>query len=128
MNWRDNGYAYESDDMGPLTIAQAPAQTRASFLVKTYLHLVGAILLFVALEVLFFSSETILGLGVTLLQTGSLAWLGIMVLFVAAATLANRLAHSDQSPAIQYLGLGLYALIEAIIFLPLLLLAMSVAP
>ena len=119
---------YHQDDMGSLTVAQAPAATRASFMVQTYLHLVGAILLFVGIEMIFFSSETIVGLAASVLQSGRLAWLGIMVLFVGAAALANRLAYSDQSPMVQYLGLALYAFIEAVIFLPLLLLAMMFAP
>ncbi|MDD3469645.1 MAG: Bax inhibitor-1 family protein [Thermoguttaceae bacterium] len=122
------GRNYDYDDMGSLTIAQAPAETRASFLVKTYLHLIGAVLFFVMLEVLFFQSETMLELGVALLQSGRLAWLGIMVFFVGVATAANWLAHSDQSTPLQYLGLGLYAVAEALIFLPLLILAMAVAP
>ncbi len=122
------GGNYDYDDMGSLTIAQAPTQTRASFLVKTYLHLVGAVLFFVALEVLFFQSDTMLEFGAALLSTGRLAWLGIMVFFIGVATAANWLAHSDQSTPLQYLGLGLYAVAEALIFLPLLILAELVAP
>lgn len=128
MNWQNSEYGYESDDMGSLTVAQASVQSRASFLFKTYLHLVGAILLFVAIEVLFFSTPAIRDFGEMLLTTGRMAWLGIMVLFVVAATLANSLAHSERAAAVQYLGLGLYALIEAVIFLPILLLAEAVAP
>lgn len=128
MSWQNSEYGYESDDMGSLTVAQASVESRASFLLKTYLHLVGAILLFVAIEIAFFSTPAIVELGATLLTSGRIAWLGIVILFVVAATLANGLAHSERSAVVQYIGLGLYALIEAVIFLPLLLLAMAVAP
>ena len=48
------------------------------------------------------------------------SWLFVLGAFIGVSWLADEWAHSDASPQTQYMGLGLYVLAEAVIFLPLL--------
>ncbi|MCR9234172.1 Bax inhibitor-1 family protein [Gimesia chilikensis] len=98
----------------------AIAEERAAFIRKTYMHLTGAIFVFMGLEFIIFSSPTLLR-GVLSLFTAS-PWI-ILIAFLGASWLASSLASSAKSLGTQYLGLGLYTLAEAIIFVPILFLA-----
>ena len=56
---------------------------------------------------------------------GDLNWLLVLGVFMAVGWVANYWAHSQTFPLLQYLGLGLYTLAEAILVLPLLAIAIS---
>lgn len=104
--------------------AFAGVDARASFIVKTYLHLVGAIFAFVFLEVGFF----MVGIDELFLRfysalPGQFGWLLILGGFIAAGWVANRWAMNATNPTMAYAGLGLYVLAEAVIFIPLLYMA-----
>ena len=106
---------------GSLAI-DAPVDVRRTFIRKTYVNLMVAIYAFVALEWLFFS----LGWEVRALQllgNTPMTWLLVMGAFFVVSVVANRWAQSGTSPAMQYAGLYLYVVAEALIFLPLLALA-----
>lgn len=108
---------------GTLAI-DAPVDTRRAFIRKTYTHLAAAIYAFVALEFLFFS----LGLQNLFLQAlinTPYSWLLVLGAFVVVSMIADRWASSDTSPAMQYAGLFLYVVAQALIFLPLLALAQA---
>lgn len=108
-------------NFGALAI-DAPVDARRSFIRKTYLNLMVAVYAFVALEWLFFS----LGWEARALQligNTPMAWLLVMAGFFVVGIVANRWASSGASPAMQYAGLYLYVVAEALIFLPLLALA-----
>jgi FtsH-binding integral membrane protein len=97
----------------------ATADERKSFIQKTYVHLMLAIYAFVAFEWLFFS----LGLEQPALQflgTSRFAWLIVLGGFMGISFLANRWALSSTSRGMQYAGLSLYVVAEALIFVPLL--------
>ena len=47
----------------------------------------------------------------------------LMLLFIGGGFLAQMWAHSQTSKGMQYLGLGLYVVLEAIIFFPLMMIA-----
>lgn len=101
---------------------RAASGDRAAFIRRTYAHLAGAILAFMGIEALLLNvvgMEQVLGV----LGTSRLSWLIVLVAFMAAGWIARSWAHSESSPVIQYLGLGLYVVAEAVIFLPLLYLA-----
>jgi FtsH-binding integral membrane protein len=51
------------------------------------------------------------------------SWFIVLALFMGVSFLANWWAHSSTSKTMQYLGLGLYVVAEAIIFVPLLFIA-----
>lgn len=102
----------------PIAIAASQSE-RAAFIRRTYAHLAGAILAFVGLEALLLN--TLPGDRIReMMGSGGFAWLGVLALFFVVSWLANAWAHSETSTAIQYLGLGIYVVAEAIIFLPLL--------
>ena len=99
------------------------ADARATFVRRTYAHLAGAILAFIGLEALLLntiSGDQILSF---FFSGGGMGWLLVMVAFMGAGYLAQMWARSDTSVAVQYMGLGLYVIAEAVIFLPLLYIA-----
>jgi len=111
-------YAY-----GPAAAAE-PSE-RAAFIRRTYSHLAGAILAFIALEFgllqivnLTNSQDAVLGLF-----QSRFSWLAVLLAFMGASWLAQYWARSQTSVAMQYAGLGLYVVAEAVIFLPLLIVA-----
>jgi FtsH-binding integral membrane protein len=105
----------------PYSVAQSPADTRTEFYQKTYLHLAGAIGVFILLEVALFSIPGIELKVLSMLQ--GFNWLLVLGLFMVASWVANKWAVSDTSRSMQYAGLGLYIVAEAIIFLPILVIA-----
>ena len=103
--------------------ASASVDARAAFLVKTYLHLVAAIFAFVFLEFAMFALGIPYLFANLLFSFGNLAWLLVMGGFIGVSYLANWWARSGGNPLMQYAGLGLYVVAEAVIFMPLLLMA-----
>lgn len=106
----------------PVMVADAPAEARALFIRRTYTHLAWAILAFVGLESLFF------GMGLpqvmlNLLAISQYSWLIVLGGFIGISYLADYWASSSTSVSTQYMGLGIYVVAEAIIFMPLLLIA-----
>jgi FtsH-binding integral membrane protein len=106
----------------PRPAIAAPASARAAFIRRTYLHLLGAVLAFVGVEAALLSA----GYGNEMLrtmQTFRWSWVGLMLLFVVGGMGAQLLARSRSAPGLQYAGLALYVLLEAVIFLPILTIA-----
>jgi FtsH-binding integral membrane protein len=102
--------------------AQASVDERTSFIRKTYAHLGGAVLLFAALEALLFKTGIASAMFGTLV-TNRMSWLLVMFGFIGVGYLAEYWARSPRSMAMQYLGLGLYVVAEAFIFVPMLYIA-----
>ena len=99
--------------------AQAEPSERASFIRKTYMHLALAIAAFIVLEFYLFNSGLAQSIASTMLG-GSYSWLIVLGAFMGVSMLANWWANSQTSSVMQYMGLGLYVVAEAIIFVPLL--------
>jgi FtsH-binding integral membrane protein len=99
-----------------------PAQ-RAQFIRKTYMLLAAAILAFVVLETFLFVSGAAYAILSVMVLGGSMGWLVVLALFMGISYLANRWAVSDTSSTVQYLGLGIFILAEAVIFVPMIFLA-----
>jgi FtsH-binding integral membrane protein len=106
-------------------VAQAGTDERSAFIVKTYVHLFGAILAFAALEVFWFSTP-VAGAMLNFMQQGRFAWLLFIGAFVGVSYFANQWALSSTSKGMQYAGLGLYTLFESILFVPLIAMALVV--
>jgi FtsH-binding integral membrane protein len=108
--------------------AHAALDERAAFIRRTYAHLGGAILAFVGLETALFTS----GLAEKFMQSLVLQGKGglflLLFLFIGAGWVARWWAHSAASSAMQYAGLGLYVVAQALIFVPLLWLSKAVDP
>jgi uncharacterized protein len=98
--------------------------TRATFISQTYAHLCGAIFAFTLIEVCFFKTGLAESMARAMLGT---SWLLILGGFVLVSWLASRTAHMAESKAVQYLALAGFVLAEAVIFVPLLFIAQSVA-
>jgi FtsH-binding integral membrane protein len=103
--------------------AQALPADRASFIRKTYMLLALAILAFIGVEVLLFGSGAAFSITQVLFSGGSIGWLVVLGVFMAISYLADRWATSETSRAVQYAGLGIFVVAEAIIFVPLLFIA-----
>jgi FtsH-binding integral membrane protein len=104
--------------------ARAREDARAAFIRRTYGHLAGAILAFVVLETLLFQIPGI-DRAVMGALTDRVSWLIVLGAFIGVGWLAEMWANSQASPGLQYLGLGLYVVAEALIFLPILIIARS---
>jgi len=98
------------------------SRDRATFIQLTYMHLAGAILAFIGLEALLLYTFREVGerLIMTLFANGPVGMLVVLVAFIAVSYIAQMWARSETSQAVQYLGLGLYVVAEAVIILPLL--------
>jgi FtsH-binding integral membrane protein len=106
-------------------VSEAPESARAEFIRKTYAHLAGAIALFVVLEALFLS----MGLGklaVGLLGASRYSWLIVLGAFMLVSWIAEKWATNGASKSTQYAGLALYTVAEAVIFLPMIALAVGI--
>ncbi|QED27406.1 permease [Microvenator marinus] len=102
------------------SVSTASTDERVAFIRKTYAHLLFAILAFVGIEVALFAT----GLAEVIAQTMlSVSWLLVLGLFMGVGWLADWWAHKDTSPGLQYMGLILYVVAEAIIFVPILYIA-----
>ncbi len=104
-----------------MLVSEASDVERAVFYKKTYLHVAMAILSFIVVEGFLLRAvpeELILQM-----ISGKFIWLFIIGLFWLGSILADKLAFSV-SRNTQYLGLGLFVLLEAIIFLPILYIAL----
>jgi FtsH-binding integral membrane protein len=98
---------------------------RARFIMRTYNHLFGSILGFVALEVWLFSSGLAERIARGML---SVNWLLVLGGFVVVSWLASRTAHRAVSKGAQYAALAGFVAAEALIFVPLLYIANYYAP
>ena len=107
---------------------QAAVDERASFIVKTYAHLFGAIVALIAIEALLLTlpiGERMTELMLT--GAGGYGWLVVLGVFMFVSWVANKWAHDSTSLGMQYAGLSLYVVAEAVILLPLLYVATNFA-
>jgi len=123
-----NPYATDANFGGAFTPAAfAEESARAAFIRRTYSHLLGAICALMAIEFALFTlvpAETMDGMVQTML--GGFGWLIVLGAFMGASWLARSWANSSHSVGLQYAGLGLYVIAQAVILLPALYIAISV--
>jgi FtsH-binding integral membrane protein len=108
-----------------MPVADLPADARGSFIVRTYTHLTLAVLLFVGIEVWFFTSGIS---NVIVAAVSSVSWLIILGGFMLLSWLSTFLTRPNLSKPAQYLGFVLYILGQAVITVPLLYIANQSAP
>jgi FtsH-binding integral membrane protein len=106
-------------------VAQAQPQERAEFIRKTYGHLAGAVAAFIGIETLLVRS----GIAERLAQalSGGFTWLAILAGFSLLGWFSRGLAARADSVPLQYLGLGIYVVAEALLFAPLIYIASSLS-
>ena len=108
--------SYELDYRG--SAAESIASERAAFVRRVYMHLAGSVLALIGLEAVLLNAiepTTI----INMMFGSGWSYLVVMVLFMGSGVIARMWAQSRSSPALQYLGLGLYVGVWAIMFLPL---------
>jgi FtsH-binding integral membrane protein len=103
--------------------AEAGVDERVAFLRRTYLHLGAAVFAFAGLTAVFLKLPGVDNLVMRLFDAGRLGFLAILLGFMAAAWVGDRWASSATSPGLQYAGLSLYVVAEAVLFVPLLFIA-----
>lgn len=106
-------------------VAEQDENTRARFITRTYLHLLGAILAFTGIEIWLFTSGLAEKIASALM---GVSWLLVLGGFVLISWLASKIAHGARSKGAQYLALGGFIVAEAIIFVPMLYIAAETAP
>ena len=115
---------YQSPQAGGWTTADlASVSDRTRFIRNTYIHLAGALLAFAAID---FVAITLFDKQIgqlTAMVTGGWTWLVFLGGVMAVGFVADKWAHSNTSRSMQYVGLGVYTLAQAIMFLPLLYIA-----
>ncbi|WP_437941555.1 Bax inhibitor-1/YccA family protein [Sorangium sp. So ce341] len=107
------------------SVIRAAADSRERFLVRTYNHLFGAIVLFAGIEVALFKTGAASVIARAMMGT---SWLVVLGAFMLVSWLASRAAHTAMSKPVQYAALAGYVVAQAIIFVPLLYIADMVAP
>ena len=88
---------------------------RVTFIKRTYAHVALAVLAFVGFEALLLNSEIGIELGISMANN----WIIVILLFMGGTWIANKWAHEPGNIQKQYIGLFLYAFLEALMFLPL---------
>ncbi len=126
MGYRERDY-WEDEEYqgGGFAAADARLDARVGFIRRVYSHVFGALLTFIALEMVIFNVEPVRNAVVGALFGH---WWIALIAFMVVSWVAQRWAESGASEAKQYFGLGLYVLAEAIIFVPLLWYAQVVGP
>lgn len=113
-------------EYAPRTMSNAEPDSRARFIRRTYAHLAGALLAFGLLEAYLLQLEVSYTLTERVL-TMPYGWLMVLGAFMLVGWLCRGLAHATNNKGMQYVGLGLYVVIEAMIFVPLMVLALGYA-
>jgi hypothetical protein len=93
MSFAEN---YQSSPWGAIA-ANSDVSERATFIKKTYLHLLAAVVAFCALEAVYFRTNVAQNMTETMMGRGQGGWLVVMLLFVGVAWLANYWAMSATS-------------------------------
>ncbi|WP_449398301.1 Bax inhibitor-1/YccA family protein [Chryseobacterium wanjuense] len=106
--------------MTDVLVAQSSDVEKASFYKKTYLHVALSILAFIGVETVLL--KIVPERLILAMFAQRFAWLLIIGVFWLASVLATKWSLS-QSRGIQYFGLAFYVLLEAVIFLPLIYIA-----
>lgn len=107
-------------ETGNILVAHASETERATFYKKTYMHVAFAVLAFILVEALLLKivpMEMILSM-----VQGKYVWLFIIGLFWLGTTLASKMTFAPSRDQ-QYLGLGLFVILQAIIFMPMIAIA-----
>lgn len=105
-------------------VSSLAAEDRSAFIWKCYAHVVGAILAFAAVEVYLFQSGIAERIALPMLSN----WWMVLGAFIVAGWGASHVAHKVQSTQAQYAAFAAFIVVEALIFAPMLYLAMAMNP
>jgi len=110
--------------------AFAGASERAAFIRRTYTHLAGAILAFTLIEVAIFNLVPRAELEHQIMRFFSMPMSQLILFgaFIGVGWVARMWAYGGTSQAMQYMGLALYVVFQALIFVPLMFVAIHYRP
>lgn len=106
-------------------VSALSAESRGTFIWRTYGHVAVAILGFAAIETYLFGNG--MGESIARWMLGT-SWLLVLGAFMLVGWLAGHVAHQVESKPLQYLALGGFVVAQAVIFVPLLYVAMLTQP
>jgi FtsH-binding integral membrane protein len=111
----------------PGAVATLGVSDRVAFLRRTYALLGVALLAFAALTggILYYATDFSMSFAQWAILGGGMNWLIVLGLFMVTGIVAQKLAMSDRSRGLQYLGLGIAVVAESILLQPLLVIALS---
>ena len=112
------------DNLNPMSTPAYAVETRAEFIWKCYAHVVVAILAFAAIEVYLFSSGVAAVIAAPMMNN----WLLVLGAFILVGMGATHLAHRLESKTSQYAAFAVFVVAEALIFAPMLMVAMIKDP
>jgi uncharacterized protein len=105
------------------SVATAPVSQRVAFIRRTYAHLAGAVLAFVALTAGLIASGMAEQIIHDVFLANRMSWLLLMVVFIGGSFAAQSMAQARRSVGMQYAGLALYVMLYTLLFLPILTIA-----
>jgi FtsH-binding integral membrane protein len=105
-------------------VAELSEADRSTFIWKCYAHVIGAIFAFAAIEVYLFQS----GIAYAIAQPMMGNWLLVLGAFILASWGATHVAHRLESKNAQYAAFAFFIFVEALIFVPMLAMAMMKEP
>lgn len=116
-----------SERIIPGAVATLGVSDRVAFLRKTYAHLGVALLAWAALTggMMRYATEFSLSWSQWAMFSGSWNWLLVIGLFMVVGIVSQKLAMSETSRGLQYVGLGIGVLAQAMLLQPMLWLAIS---
>jgi len=125
MNSVDPNQANPYASFGDI-VARSPAAERSTFIRKTYIHLTAAVYAFAAVAYAIFQMVDVDALMV---KYTAIPYAHFMMLggFMLVSWIANSWAQSNASRGMQYAGLMLYVVADAVFFVPLLWMAQQYA-
>ena len=106
-------------------VSELSVDARSNFIWRTYGHVAAAILLFAGIETYLFSTGIALPMAQSMLQMN---WLLILGGFMVVSWIATHVAHNVQSKPLQYVALVGFVVAQAILFVPMLAIAISLQP
>ena len=106
-------------------VSEISTEARASFISKTYSHVAMAILLFTAIEIYLFSSGLAIPMAEWML---SKSWLLVLGGYMLVGWAASHVAHKVESRPLQYVAMVAFVAAEAVLFVPMLVIAAIKAP
>ncbi|WP_053976930.1 Bax inhibitor-1/YccA family protein [Mangrovimonas xylaniphaga] len=96
---------------------------RVEFYKKTYTHVAGGVLAFILFEYLLLQSDAVVNFMFSMMD--GFKWLLLLGGFMLVANYAESTAMRSEDKNMQYLAFGIYILAEALIFVPLIYMAIN---
>ena len=105
-------------------VSALSTEARSTFIWKCYAHVVGALFALVGIEFYLFSTGAAYPIANTMLQSP----MAVVIGFIALSWGAAHVAHRLESTTAQYAAFGAYVVLWAVMFVPLLAMALAMDP